>query len=242
MNLYLTENGKGPALVFFHGWGFDSQIWQPIVSILEKNYCVYCVDLPGLGLTHYMEYKVWKEKLLTKLPGKFAVIGWSLGGLYATRLAIEESTRVTHLLNIASSPRFVKDFSWAGVDPQVLDTFYNQLIENPETTIREFRMLNHGKSDSSLIIIPSEEGLHSGLEVLKTWDFRIEITALKMPIGYMFGRLDPITSIATLQTMQHLYSQFYFVLFKKSGHMPFLSESPRFLDELHAFLNLTSTA
>jgi pimeloyl-[acyl-carrier protein] methyl ester esterase len=242
MNLHITEQGKGSPLVFFHGWGFDSQIWQRILPKLENDYRVYCVDLPGLGLTDYMEYEKWKEKVLHILPFQFAAIGWSLGGLYATRLAIEEPARITHLLNITSSPRFLEDTHWAGVKPQILHNFYHQLSEDSEKTIRQFRTLNQGSPDLSEIVKPSEQGLYAGLEVLQKWDLRDHLPSLKPRTCYMFGRLDPITSIATLQTMQNLYSQFRYVLFKKSGHMPFLSESTRFLEELRAFLNLTSTA
>ncbi|HAT9096795.1 TPA: pimelyl-ACP methyl ester esterase, partial [Legionella pneumophila subsp. pneumophila] len=43
MNIHLDKYGQGMPLVLFHGWGFDSQIWQPIIPYLKPKYQIILV-------------------------------------------------------------------------------------------------------------------------------------------------------------------------------------------------------
>lgn len=238
MNINLTSYGQGTPLVFFHGWGFDSQIWLPLVPELKAHYQLILVDLPGFGLTSMMEWPEFKKSLLTILPLRFAVAGWSMGGLYATRLAAEEPQRVQCLLNISSSPRFITDSLWPGVSKEVFINFYNNLSSNLTATLNEFIALQINKTKVCLQhgTPPSVLGLKSGLQILDTWDLREELKKLEMPTCYLFGRLDPITSVKTMQTMKSDYPNFKYVLFHKSAHMPFLSHKKEFIDEVLGFI------
>ena len=235
MNLHLSKIGNGPALVFFHGWGFDSQIWRVLIPSLSQDYEVYLVDLPGFGLSEYQEWKTFKEKLLDQLPNEFALAGWSLGGLYATRLAIEEPQRITHLINIASSPHFMKQDNWPGIDRFVLDKFYDKLLDDPRQTVVDFIALQSRSKFVSECKF-STEGLEQGLQVLATWDFRQLLKQWKKPTCYMFGRLDAIIPNAILATMQMDYPAFHYTFFQKAAHMPFLSHSKEFITQLKGFL------
>jgi len=238
MTIQLTSCGEGMPLVFFHGWGFDHQIWLPVMTLLQSRYQIILVDLPGFGLTPMMGWLSFKAQLLAQLPDKFAVIGWSMGGLYAMRLAIEEPQQVTHLLTICSSPRFIGDSVWPGVHYQVFIRFYDKLSANLNATLEEFTRL---QTDKSCQFIPgnppSSAGLRFGLDILEHWDFRKSLSALKSPACFMFGRLDPITPVKTMQHMQDVYPDFHYVLFNKAAHMPFLSHSDSFIKELLEFIN-----
>lgn len=41
--------GKGPKLVFIHGWSHSSDIWSNQIQELSKDYCCISLDLPGFG-------------------------------------------------------------------------------------------------------------------------------------------------------------------------------------------------
>jgi len=173
------------------------------------------------------------------LPASFAVIGWSMGGMFATRLAIEEPHRVTHLVNIASSPRFIADGDWPGVDREIFATFYDGLVTDPEKTLSQFIQLQRQGHLSSYAVAhrrPSLVGLREGLDILVNWDLRQPLYELRQPVCYMFGRLDTITSRQILPTMQTSYPAFEYVLFPKAAHMPFLSHQQQFITALEGFL------
>ena len=238
MKIHLTKYGKGTPLVFFHGWGFDSHIWRSILPLLNNSYQIILVDLPGFGLSCMQNWHDFKVLLLQQLPDQFILTGWSMGGLYATRLALEEPNRIKSLVNITSSPRFIADELWPGVSIGVFDVFYKKLSQDVTGTLKDFISLQLGKNQFPLELghPPSKEGLDFGLEILHQWDLRVKLKDIQVPTCYMFGRLDPITPITTMRVMHQEYPEFNYVLFSKAAHMPFLSHQELFIDEFLRFI------
>lgn len=238
MTLNIKSTGRGKPLVLFHGWGFDQTIWFDLAESIQDRFNVFMVDLPGFGNSSLMDWDTFKAELRANLPDNFAVLGWSLGGLYATRLAAEEASQVTHLISVASSPRFIADTGWPGIDETILATFYNNLIQNPQQTMLQFIELQLQTGDYQLRpdALPSVEGLQEGLQILANWDLREMLRNLNCPVCYMFGRLDAIVPRTLKPIMQTEYAHFDYVLFNKAAHVPFLSDKAMFIEELERFL------
>lgn len=238
MNIHCTSHGQGLPVVLFHGWGFDQQVWLPLVNELGKHYCLFLVDLPGFGSTPMMDWATFKRQLLSRLPQQFAVVGWSLGGLFAQRLAIEEQGRVLSLMSIASSPRFIADKEWPTVAQHVFMQFYYKLSLDIEGTLNEFVsvQLNKNKTPLTLGRIPAQEGLEEGLKILSEWDLRQGLQHVTQPGCFLFGRLDSITPARIMTIMKTVYPQFSYVLFKHSAHMPFMSQQDLFIEEFKRFI------
>ena len=241
MSLIAVEkHGCGKPLVLFHGWGFDSQIWKRILpDLLALSLEVYLVDLPGYGRSTYLEWDDFRLELLAILPAQFIISGWSLGGLFASRLAIEAPHRVVKLLSIGSSPYFINDHNWAGISSASLDDFYQRFRKTPELTRQQFvqAQLPKGKS----YVVPelgpvNISGLETGLDILKTWDLRDNLKQLQMPVAYLFGRLDKIVSYQLLDNLRALYPNFHYTLLTHSGHMPFLSHRLAFIEWMGNFV------
>lgn len=237
--LNITIHGCGKPLVLLHGWGFDSQIWQSIQSDLSHRYQLYLVDLPGFGLSPVMDWDAFKLAILNQLPTNFALAGWSMGGLFATRLSIEAPTRVSHLLNIATSPCFVEDEEWPGVTRLAFKSFYENLAMSPERTLNDFVQLQRqgnrlpGNQSASQ---PTLAGLRHGLDALFNWDLRQALFKLKVPTCYLFGRLDSITPHKLMKKMEVMYPAFEYVLLNKAAHMPFLSHPEAFIETVERFV------
>lgn len=239
MSIYIRSIGKGIPMVFFHGWGFDSNVWLPLTPFLEKSYQLFLVDLPGFGHTSPMDWQAFKEKLLLVLPERFFLIGWSMGGLFATRLTLEAPTRIKYLINITSSPYFIADNQWPGVAKEVFQVFYRNLEQNFNKVLQEFMSLQVGKKRFEMVMgsNPSRDSLKKGLHILQEWDFRESLKSCPTGICYMFGRLDPIVPLHTMEFMKSNYPQYEYVLFRKAAHMPFLSHSDLFVAELLQITN-----
>ena len=235
-SIHITRVGCGTPLVLLHGWGFDSRIWQANLVNLAERYEVFCIDLPGFGLSPYMGWDDFKSSLFCQLPSTFALAGWSLGGLVATRLALEETHRVTHLINIASSPCFVQVDEWPGVAKASLGLFCERLERTPNQVLQEFMALQFPGNKASVFAAPTVAGLQMGLEWLSTWDLRRELVNIKIPVLYLFGRLDAIVPGKTMKVMQALYPNFQYVMFGRAAHTLFLSHQEMFLSELNRFL------
>lgn len=234
--IHVKRSGQGQPLVLFHGWGFDSQIWDSMLPSLAERYEVYCVDLPGFGLSSFMDWETFKSSVLGQLPERFALIGWSLGGLVATRLALEAAEKVTHLVNIASSPCFVEDNAWPGIGKTTLLDFSERLMRNSADVLREFGALQLPEQKGHIHTLTTIQGLQSGLDWLLTWDFRDKLALIHCPVLYLFGSRDAIVTLKTMQVMQDKYPQFNYVLMSKAGHALFLSHLDVSLSAISDFI------
>jgi pimeloyl-[acyl-carrier protein] methyl ester esterase len=236
--LYVQSmGGKGLPLVLFHGWGFDSQVWQPLLPELLQSFEVYVVDLPGFGLSSLMEWEAFKSMLLPQLPSTFALLGWSMGGGYAIQLASEAPERVSHLIGVGASPKFIRDSSWPGIDVNAFDIFMTQLVIDPIQTLKSFVKVQTGKEPQlEFTRLPKLASLEAGLLLLQNWDLREELKQVKHAC-FMFGRLDAIVPARTLTAMRTHYPHYEYVLFEQGAHMPFISDKMRFLEQLRLFCN-----
>lgn len=238
MTINIAKYGFGKPLVLFHGWGFDGHVFSPIINSLTK-YQLYIVDLPGFGLTKYMSWDEFKINLLKHLPEKFSLLGWSLGGLVATRLCIEAQSRVENLINVTSSPKFIKELGWVGIDKVVFEKFYLNFQNNPIKTRTNFINTELGISDASLDIGPTNDmtlGLKLGLDWLLEWDLRNDLIDISIPTLYMFGRLDAIIPRRLMLKMQHEFPHLNYFMFDKAAHAPFLTHTNEFINSLNEFI------
>lgn len=228
-------------IVLFHGWGFDNNIFNSLELSLIDKFNIYKVDLPGFGLSSQMDWESFTEILSSRLPDSFILFGWSMGGLFATKVAISFKDRVSHLINVASSPKFIREEGWPGIDDRVFQNFYTELVKNKENALTEFinLQLKESEVDRNLLLNNnfSIDALKNGLSILREWDLREHISKLTIPVAYMYGKRDAIVPMRLYKYMQKYYPDFQYNLFNKSAHVPFISEMDLFVDTISSFTN-----
>jgi pimeloyl-[acyl-carrier protein] methyl ester esterase len=234
-HIHIQRFGQGVPLVLFHGWGFDSRIWRPLVPTLERSYSLYCVDLPGFGGTDYMDWMRFQTGLFSQLPPTVALMGWSLGGLVATRLCLELPHRVTHLLNVASSPCFVAQSGWPGLGIEALTRFGERLLNDPENVLQEFMALQLPGQPEKTHTSTTIEGLKTGLDWLINWDFREKLGQIHCPILYLFGTRDAIIPRKTMSAIQARFPGIHCMMIHKAAHALFLSHAEPFIKAVEEF-------
>ncbi len=234
MGLNTISYGSGTPLVFFHGWGFDHSIWCTSASRLREDYAIHLLDLPGFGTSSRMSWIDFKQALLPRLPEKFVLVGWSMGGLFATRLALEAPEKIVHLVNVCSSPRFIKDDKWPGVSKVKFEKFLQTMLNKPQTVLQQFVdfQLQNTAYRYCIQSPPSFKSLKKGLQVLGDWDLRKPLQNFTRPTSYLFGKLDAIVDPKTLTVMQEHYPQFNYYQFETAAHIPFLSHPDEFISRL----------
>lgn len=50
-DIHYQQSGRGKDLVLLHGIGASTYIWRYIIPLLEKNYKITAIDIPGFGLS-----------------------------------------------------------------------------------------------------------------------------------------------------------------------------------------------
>lgn len=139
-----TEGQGNCHLVLLHGWGLNAEVWHCISAELASHFTLHLVDLPGFGRSQgfgAMTLEAMVECVLKQAPDKAVWLGWSLGGLVASQVALMHPERVQALVTVASSPRFSAHEDWPGIKPEILAGFQQQLSEDFQRTVERFLAL-----------------------------------------------------------------------------------------------------
>lgn len=106
------ERGRGPALVMLIGTGSTMSEWDPaLLRLLAREHRLILFDYPGVGISGPWPGKTFDSlaDLTAGLMGaihlaKADVLGWSMGGFVAQRLAVDHPGRVSHLILAGTNP------------------------------------------------------------------------------------------------------------------------------------------
>jgi len=132
------------TLLLLHGWGMNSQVWEPIREALEAKYHVIWVDLPGHGFNRHLDAQGLEQmaSLVAEItPSDTHIIGWSLGGMVAQAVAQIIPDRLKSLTLVASTPRFSQtenDVWQHAMSDEVLLRFADSLKQDTVKTLKGF--------------------------------------------------------------------------------------------------------
>ena len=243
-----------PEIVLLHGWGMHSLIWDPIVPGLLEHFQVTVVDLPGLGRsplpnTDY-NLDLLVEQVLLVAPRRAIWMGWSLGGMVALKAAHQQPERVRALVTVATSPKFTAAADWpVALKPEVLQAFYDLLLEDPEGTLIRFLSLQCKGSSTikedirqlrELVYfhgLPARRALQGGLKILQQADLRKELAAVACPVLQIFGSEDHLVPSGVSQQVREYRPGLTTAVIKDVSHVPFLSAADLYLAACYDFFN-----
>ncbi len=253
MNVSVERFGQGQDLVLLHGWGMNGAVWHGIAQQLAAHYRLHLVDLPGFGnspLHEGSEYTLpWlAEQVATVLPEKCHLLGWSLGGLVASQLALTRPERLHSLITVASSPCFMAREGWPGIAPKVLAGFNQMLAGDFMHTIERFLAIQamgseHARDDIRQLRhwlaerpAPQFAALEAGLGLLADVDLRDELLPLSLPWLRVYGRLDSLVPKASIALLDECYPGSHSVVLEKASHAPFISHPQQFVEIVRHFV------
>lgn len=245
--------GHGKDIVLLHGWGVNSGVWQAISEPLEAYFRVTYIDLPGNGqnvqcLPENYDLSTVADLVSQCLPSSCVLIGWSLGGLVAQKMALTRPEGIEQLVLVASSPKFAAAPDWPGIDAKTLVFFQQQLAQDFGKTLDRFLAIQAlgsatAKTDIKQIKCsieqlpsPSLSALKAGLEILAETDHRSQLAALKVKTHWMFGGFDSLVPVSLATRLASLHPNASVNVFDKASHAPFISHPQIFINELFAVL------
>ncbi|HJS21943.1 MAG TPA: pimeloyl-ACP methyl ester esterase BioH [Steroidobacteraceae bacterium] len=253
MSLHVTSIGQGPRLVLLHGWALNSHVWDDVVPRLASEFTIDCVDLPGHGASAWQpgihDLDSLAQAVAPHLGAQCHVLGWSLGGMVALKLALKQPARIEKLVLVASTPRFVASPDWpSAMQPAVLEHFATRLREDYPATVREFLTLQvrgDERAHEALrilrrrVLIAGElhqAALRMGLKILRDSDLRAELRLVRSPTLVIAGERDALVPAPAAAALAAGLPQARAHLIERAAHAPFLSHLDEFCSEVRNFL------
>lgn len=166
--------GTGPTVVLLHGLGSRIEHWLPVARKLARSYHVVLAQLPGHGESEMAE-PLTLERAALALEGTLAreahepvtLVGHSIGGLVAAKLALERPRLVRSLVLIETALKpAVEEHERLGM-LDALDRDYSGLVAGA--------FASFGRDSAQGAVLAAEAGRQDP-RVMKPW-IRLALTA-----------------------------------------------------------------
>ncbi len=265
-DLQPLETSEKIPLVLLHGWGLNSAVWQPLIESLPDDFTqffnVVTLDLPGFGVNVSVDITPYSlanicQSITNTITKPAIYVGWSLGGLVATEMALRFPEKVLALITVASTPRFIEEkvqveeniqVIWPGIKANVLAAFHQQLQVNIEKTIDGFLKIQamgspHIRQDikkiSQLVFqqkMASQATLDQSLTLLESSDYRHTLQNVTQPFLRLYGHADSLVPKIVIEKVNELAPKSDVYIFKQASHAPFISHADDFKEILIQWL------
>jgi pimeloyl-[acyl-carrier protein] methyl ester esterase len=255
MTLRVDTVGTGPDLVMLHGWSLHCGVFDGIADALAEQFTVHFIDLPGHGHNAAIELPDHMDAvagmLLEAAPESAHWLGWSIGGMAAMAAAVSAPERITKLVTVAATPRFVSDGSddWSHAIPvTTLDDMAADLASDYRKTVKDFLSLQVLGDDHARSLLrdlrerlyahgePSSASLANGLRLLHDTDLRDAVKGLQPPWLSIMGQRDRLASPRIGEWIASNVTSARNVTIPRAAHAPFISHREEFLDAVTNFL------
>jgi 3-oxoadipate enol-lactonase len=246
-----VEAGQGSSLLLLHGVGGSHEMWLPIVPQLARSYRVIAADHRGHGASDKPrgQYTVrlfaddWLALMDALRVDRAHLLGLSMGGAIAMRLAVEAPQRVRSLILVDTwahpHPEFLAMMrqrieklaagdlaAYAEVAiPQVFSPRYVQA--NPQAMAEYRQRVARANTDS----------LRSAIGACMSHDMHGALARIQAPTLVITGSEDRLVPPYHAEYLHRAIPKVSLRVIEGSGHIPHLEAPERFLRVVLEFLS-----
>ena len=232
--------GDKPAMVLLHGYLETLSVWDDFAKLIEKDFRVIRIDLPGHGLSgtqpdiNTVDFSAAVLfDVLQKCEVKNCIVcGHSMGGYVAQAFAANYPENTRGLVLFHSTPnadteqkKEDRDREIALIRSDKLSLVVSQSIPHvfAEENVKRFSAKIEELKEVAEMHEP--EGIIACLEGMKQRPDRNEfLTKFQKPLVFIFGEKDYYISTEKAQEIAAKFPQAQTLWLKKSGHIGFVEE------------------
>jgi pimeloyl-ACP methyl ester carboxylesterase len=259
VRLYALSAGApgDPAVVFVHGIGGSSASWQAVIGSFADTHHVVAIDLPAHGQSDIpdpagSDYSIAglaraiTEALAQLGLERVTLVGHSLGGAVATRVALAAPDRVARLVLVDST----------GLGDEISPDLV-RLLGEPPSESGSRALLELFFHDQGLVLDAgvaehhaalSRPGAHAAVQAIGSGAFgdpgrqaelegRLE--ELTQPVLVVWGDRDRVVPAAHAEAARTAIPDVQVAIIPDAGHAPQVEDPAAFAEALAAFLART---
>jgi 3-oxoadipate enol-lactonase len=248
VELHVVKKGRGPSLVFIHGWAASHRFWKHQIHFFAKSNQVIAYDLRGHGASEKPEkgYQVSDhvhdlERLLeANHVSQPALVGHSLGGMIALQYTLEHPKSPRALILVGTSPRPV-----ASRMRSIQFNILRLIIRLSRKRAAKFteKELFAPNVDPELVNWVNTESLrtptHVILEILedvKDFDVSSRLSEIDVPTLLLAGEFDTAVEPNMTDQIQMSLPKAKIQLISNAGHNCMLEQYSQFNSVMDSFL------
>jgi len=253
--------GAGPTLLLLHGANFGWGVWYPNIPALAKKFRVIALDLPGSGRSQRVDYASLQgedlfattEEFVSRMGlTNFAVIGCSIGGWLALKLALKHknNVRAVVLENAVGFSDYMNMFDKILASYSLASVLARFFLRPHRNNRRIELFLRNIFADKKLPLRPEfleyfYETMATSHNLLfisrltaitKTLLLQKQLGEISQPVCVIWGASDSIMPITRNQPYFTLLPNMKALIYENTGHIPSLESPNRFNSDIIEFL------
>jgi len=224
--------GRGPGILFIHGWLGSWRYWVPIMQAISTKYRTYAIDLWGFGDSGKKpaNYSIDSQvELIMKFMdhlgvAKLAFVGHGWGGAVALRFATQHPELVARLMTI-NMP-----LNGASIRPRFATSNVSALLDWLVGKVPGSDELFSETNKLDPVVI------QTSLEYMNQTDLTADLNQTHAPTLLVHGEKDEAIVPPSEEGFNGFKPNLHQIMFEGGRHFPMLDDPPKFHRLLADFL------